>query len=62
MPQWRPVTQRIRLLILPILAAATIAAGCGDEANELNERIDDAQEQVRDAQREVDPQAQLARV
>jgi outer membrane murein-binding lipoprotein Lpp len=54
LPQWRPMTQRLRLLILSVLAAATIAAGCGDEVDELNERVDEAQQQVRDAQREVD--------
>ena len=54
LPQWRPMTQRMRLLIPSVLAAATIAAGCGDEANQLNERVDEAQQQVREAQREVD--------
>ena len=54
LPQWHPMTQRMRLLLPSALVAATIAAGCGDEVNQLNERIDETQQQVRDAQREVD--------
>ena len=48
------MTQRTRLLIPAALAAATIAIGCGDEAAELNDRIDQTQQQVQDAQRKVD--------
>jgi chromosome segregation ATPase len=54
LPEWRPMTQRMRLLIPSVLAAATIAAGCGEEVNELDDRVDEAQQQIRDAQREVD--------
>jgi predicted small secreted protein len=43
------MTYRTRLLIPSVLVAATIAAGCGEEVSELNERVDEAQQQVRDA-------------